>query len=72
MEQFKFDSEEWKEKLKGKSPEEIAEIVGSYYEEQYGKDRVFSPKRIIGLFFFALVLVLVFITFYRLFSRFSP
>jgi len=71
MEDRKLDSEEWKEKLKGKSPEEIAEIVGNYYENQYGKERTVSSKKIISLVFFALILILVFITFFRLFSRLS-
>ncbi len=71
MDELKFNSEEWKEQLKGKSPEEIAELVGNYYEDKYGEDRIFSQKKIIGLFFFALVLIFVFITFFRLFSHLS-
>ncbi len=72
MKESDFNSEEWKKELKGKSPEEIAEIVGNYYEKKYGNDRPFSPAKIIGLFFFALILILVFIIFLRLFSRLSP
>jgi hypothetical protein len=71
MDDLKIGSEEWKERLKGKSPEEIAEIVGDYYEELYGKDAAFPTKRILGLVFFALILGLVFITFFQLFSRLS-
>jgi hypothetical protein len=71
MENFNIDSEEWKEKLKGKSPEEIAEIVGSYYREKYSKDRSFSPAKIIALLFFALIFILIFIIFLRLFSHLS-
>lgn len=72
MEESDFNSEEWKKKLKGKSPEEIAEIVGKHYEKKYGSDRVFSPAKIIGLFLFALILILVFMVLLRLFSSLSP
>lgn len=39
------DSEELKARLKGKSPEEIAEIVGRYYETQYEKEKLFAGKK---------------------------
>ncbi|HOL22632.1 MAG TPA: hypothetical protein PLQ41_07260 [bacterium] len=61
-----FDSEEWKEKLKGKSPEEIARIVGSYYEEKYGEEMRFWSGRMIGLIVFILILVFIFIMLYHL------
>jgi len=71
MDDLKFDSNEWKEKLKGKSPEEIAEIVGNYYEEKYNQDRIFSPKKIIGIVLFTLFIIFIFIIFFIFFRLFS-
>ncbi|MCD6407615.1 hypothetical protein J7L87_01015 [bacterium] len=47
MEKPDFNSEEWKERLKGKSPEEIAEIVGSYYEQKYKEEYPHFPWKIL-------------------------
>ncbi|MDD3726158.1 MAG: hypothetical protein PHI44_03070 [Candidatus Ratteibacteria bacterium] len=59
-------TDEWKEKLKGKSPEEIANIVGSYYEEKYGKETKFWSGRMIGLVVFIFILIFIFIMLYHL------
>lgn len=66
MEEIDFNSEEWKEKIKGKSPEEIARIVGSYYEEKYGKETRFWSGRMIGVVVFILILILIFIMVYHI------
>ena len=58
MDKIDFNSEEWKEKLKGKSPEEIAKIVGDYYEEKYKDITEIDKKRIIGWIVFLLIVVL--------------
>ena len=63
MNKVNLDSEEWKKKLKDKSPEEIAEIVGSYYEDKYGMENTLPLKKIIGIVFFISVLILVFAVF---------
>lgn len=68
MKDIDFNSDEWKEKLKGKSPEEIAEIVRSYYEEKYGEEIRFWSGRMIGLVVFVLILIFIFIIMYRLLS----
>ncbi len=57
MDKIDFNSEEWKEKLKGKSPEEIAKIVGDYYEEKYKDITEIDKKRIIGLIVFLLIVI---------------
>lgn len=56
---------------KGKSPEEIAQIVGSYYEEQYEREKLWSGK-FIGTTVFTLILLLILLTLYRLITRFMP
>ena len=65
-EMIDFNSEEWKEKIKGKTPEEIAQIVGSYYEEKYGEETRFWSGRMIGMVVFILILIFIFIMLYRL------
>jgi len=72
MKELDIDSEEWKEKLKGKSPEEIAEIVGAHYEEKYGRDRIFPSARIIGLVVFCLIMVSILASLYYLFKKVAP
>lgn len=59
MEKIDFNSEEWKEKLKDKSPEEIAEIVGSYYEEKYKEYSPFPWKVLIWALTFLIIFVIV-------------
>ncbi|MCX8082388.1 MAG: hypothetical protein N3D17_03175 [bacterium] len=63
-----FNSDDWKEKIKGKSPEEIAQIVGNYYEEKYGREKFWTP-RMIGLTVFILIMLLLFILFYHLLAN---
>ena len=58
MDKIDFNSEEWKERLKGKSPEEIAKIVGDYYEEKYKDISEIDKKRIIGWIVFLLIVIL--------------
>ena len=69
MEKLDINSEDWKKIIKGKSPEEIAEMVGNYYREQYKKDENLSSKRIIVLIFLAVFLILTIIIFAILFSQ---
>ncbi|HDN97837.1 MAG TPA: hypothetical protein ENG68_01595 [bacterium] len=52
-----FNFEELKEKLKGKPPEEIAKIVGSYYEEKYKELLSFPWKRLIIFIIFLIILI---------------
>ncbi|MCM8829577.1 MAG: hypothetical protein NC824_01065 [Candidatus Omnitrophica bacterium] len=66
MKEIDFNSDDWKEKLKGKSPEEIARIVGSYYEERYGQETRFWSRRMIGIIVFILILVFIFLMLYRM------
>ncbi|MFN4227514.1 MAG: hypothetical protein ACK4F0_05185 [Candidatus Ratteibacteria bacterium] len=56
-----FDSPEWKEKLKGKSPEEIARIVGEYYERKYKKLYPSFPWKILIFIitFFSLIIIIL-------------
>ncbi len=57
-----FNTPEWKEKLKGKSPEEIARIVGEYYEKKYKKEYPSFPWKIllvIVIFFILIILILL-------------
>lgn len=56
-----FNSPEWKERLKGKSPEEIARIVGEYYETKYKKDYPVFPWKIliVIIFFFNLIIIIL-------------
>ncbi|MCD6220974.1 hypothetical protein J7K25_02305 [bacterium] len=58
MDKIDFNSDEWKEKLKGKSPEEIAKIVGDYYEEKYKDITELDKKRLIGWIIFLLIVIL--------------
>lgn len=57
MDKIDFNSDEWKEKLKGKSPEEIAKIVGDYYEEKYKNITELDKKRLIGWIVFLLIVI---------------
>ena len=61
VEKIDFNSEEWKEKLKDKSPEEIAEIVASYYEEKYKELSPFSWKKIAVFIIFLIILIIIFV-----------
>ena len=70
--EFDFNSEEWKEQLKGKSPEEIAEIVGAHYEAKYGRVTAFPAARIIAWGIFCLFLVSILIFLYHLFKKVAP
>ncbi|MBN1445807.1 MAG: hypothetical protein JW957_06845 [Candidatus Omnitrophica bacterium] len=72
MKDFDINSEEWKERLKGKSPEEIAEIVGAHYEEKYGKDPVLPKGKIIGLAIFFLIMVSILFLLYYFFRQAAP
>jgi len=65
-EMIDFNSEEWKEKLKGKTPEDIAQIVGSYYEEKYGQETRFWSGMMIGMVVFILILIFIFIMLYHI------
>ncbi|MCM8766914.1 MAG: hypothetical protein NC934_04460 [Candidatus Omnitrophica bacterium] len=58
-----FNSPEWKERLKGKSPEEIAQIVGEYYEKKYKKLYPVFPWKILVfiVIFFGLIVILLLI-----------
>lgn len=71
MKEIDLESDEWKETIKGKSPEEIAQIVGSYYEEQYEREKLWLGK-FIGIVVFTLILLLILLTLYRLITRFMP
>ncbi len=60
-----FNSDNWKDKLKGKSPEEIAKIVGDYYEEQYKDIHEFDKRKIITwviclIIFIAIIVIVLF------------
>ncbi len=57
MDKIDFNSDEWKGKLKGKSPEEIAKIVGDYYEEKYKNITELDKKRLIGWIVFLLIVI---------------
>ncbi|MCM8762727.1 MAG: hypothetical protein NC905_01615 [Candidatus Omnitrophica bacterium] len=71
MKEIDFNSDDWKEKLKGKSPEEIARIVGSYYEEKYGQETRFWSGRMIGMVVFILIMVFIFIMLYHMLENLS-
>lgn len=58
MEKIDLNSDEWKKRLKGKTPEEIAEIVGSYYEEKYKDISEIDKKRLIGWIVFLILLLI--------------
>jgi hypothetical protein len=51
-----FNSPEWKEKIKGKSPEEIARIVEEYYEIKYKTE--YPPFRWKGLVIIGIISVI--------------
>jgi len=57
MDKIDFNSDEWKGKLKGKKPEEIAKIVGDYYEEKYKNITELDKKRLIGWIVFLLIVI---------------
>jgi len=57
MDKIDFNSDEWKGKLKGKNPEEIAKIVGDYYEEKYKNITELDKKRLIGWIVFLLIVI---------------
>lgn len=66
-----FNSPEWKEKFKGKSPEEIARIVGEYYERKYKKEiPVFPWKILIGIVIFFLIIILILLILLNYFKRY--
>lgn len=57
-----FNSPEWKESLKGKTPEEIAEMVAAVYEDERIQDSLPSVKGLIIFFsviFFIFILALI-------------
>lgn len=68
MKEIDFNSDDWKEKLKGKSPEEIARLVENYYKEKYGEDRFWTGK-MVGIMIFISILILIFIILYRLLNK---
>jgi len=53
-----FNSPEWEERLKGKTPEEIAEMVATAYEDEKIQD--FFPN-VKGLIIFLSIIFLIFI-----------
>ncbi|MCM8785195.1 MAG: hypothetical protein NC827_02495 [Candidatus Omnitrophica bacterium] len=56
-----FDNPKWKERLKGKSPEEIARIVEEYYEKKYKRLYPVFPWKILVaiILFFSLIIVIL-------------
>ena len=66
MDKLDFESEDWKKRLKGKSPEEIARIVEEYYNQKYRDEKIFSNRRIVLLVFLCLVFLMIFIFMYIL------
>jgi len=64
------DSGELEIRLKGKSPEEIAEIVESYYRAKYEKEKLFTGRKylysVLSLVIFALLLALSFWLFFNI------
>ncbi|GEM_PF-3622708 len=66
--------EELKTLIRGKSPEEIARTVESYYEEKYRRERLFSDKGIVVVVLFIISVALLFFIFYKLFllPRITP
>ena len=60
-----FNSSEWKESLKGKTPEEIAEMVSTAYEDENIQTSLPSIK---GLIIFFSVIFFIFILALILFS----
>lgn len=62
-----FNSPEWKERLKGKTPEEIAQIVEEYYERKYKKEYPVFPWKIllaIVILFIILIIILWILMYY--------
>jgi len=59
-----FNSPEWKERLKGKTPEEIARIVEEYYERKYKREYpVFPWKILLGIIIFFLLIIVALLIF---------
>ncbi|MGC8976567.1 MAG: hypothetical protein ACP5OB_02975 [Candidatus Ratteibacteria bacterium] len=56
-----FNSQEWKERLKGKTPEEIAKIVGEYYERKYKKEYPVFPWKILLAIIIFFLLIIIFL-----------
>lgn len=68
-----FLNDEWKEKLKGKSPEEIAKIVGEYYEKKYRREyAVFPWKVLLAIIIFFTILILILLLFLRYLKNLAP
>lgn len=64
----KQEQEELKSLIKGKTPEEIAEIVENYYQAKYEKEKLFSNRSIIGftvVLFILVIAVLILFMLYR-------
>lgn len=65
-----FNSPEWKERLKGKTPEEIARIVGEYYERKYKREYpVFPWKILFAIIIFFLLIIIIFLIFINYFKK---
>lgn len=65
-----FNSPEWKERLKGKTPEEIARIVGEYYERKYKREYpVFPWKILLAIIIFFLLIIIIFLIFINYFKK---
>ncbi|MCM8803961.1 MAG: hypothetical protein NC833_01745 [Candidatus Omnitrophica bacterium] len=59
-----FNSSEWKEILKGKTPEEIARIVAEYYERKYKKEYpIFPWKILLGIIIFFILIIVILLIF---------
>ncbi|MCS7181239.1 MAG: hypothetical protein N2589_01425 [bacterium] len=57
-----FNTPEWKERIKGKTPEEIAKIVEEYYEKKFKKEYpIFPWKILIGIIFLFSLIIIVFL-----------
>ncbi|HOK56003.1 MAG TPA: hypothetical protein PKV21_01610 [bacterium] len=54
-----FNSPEWKERLKGKTPEEIAKIVEEYYERKYKKEYPVFPWKILLAIIILFILLII-------------
>jgi hypothetical protein len=67
-----FNTPEWKEKLKGKSPEEIARIVGEYYERKYKKEYpVFPWKILVAIIIFFLLIIIILLLFMNYLKKYA-
>jgi len=72
LQMIDFETPEWKEKLKGKSPEEIARIVGEYYENKYKKEYpIFPWKILIVIIIFFLILIIILLIFMNYLKKIS-